>query len=401
MHIRQPIQQTDVAASAGAATAAVPDSRVDAARNQPGEHAAPAYRIDFALITQTGNLTRYLLMRPIVEQDRTIRARWYPIRTWVRGDWVRIFPGKLRIYARHLLDSWRFYVRPPADAAVIHAFETYRIYALLRRLLHRKVIIIQNPDGGLPGPVPGLRGWLRRLAIKETALFVPWSAFAAARIKHTYPDVPDDRFLILHPGIDLTRWRMHPQPSAHERFRILFVAGNLMLKGADTLLEAFETRLSDTCELNIATQTGYLPEEVKTRILSNPHIRLHLDLTPGSPELMQLYQEADVFISPTNSDTSSWVALEALASGVPVIICPQGGIPEIVIHEETGLHIPPRNPPAIADAVERLRADPEFCRKLGTQGREHIEAHYDARKNTRRLLELARALIDAQRAHKN
>ncbi len=394
--IRQPIQQTEVAASAPA-DAALSQGKADAPHQQSGARAKPAYRIDFALITLTGNLTRYLLMRPIVEQDPTVAARWYPIRTWIRGDWVQIFPGKLRIYARHQLDSWRLYVRKPADAVVMHAFETYTIYALLRRFVRRKALIIQNPDGGLKGPVPGPRGWLRRLAIEETALFVPWSNFAASKIKQAYPDLPDERFVILHPGIDLTRWQLRPQPPASERFRILFVAGNLMLKGADTLLDAFESSLSDTCELVIATQTVYLPEEVKARILSNPHIRLHLDLTPGSPELIRLYREADVFISPSNSDTSSWVALESLATGLPVIICPQGGIPEIVIHEKTGLHIPPKNPAAIADAVERLRADPAFCQKLGMQGRAHIEEHFDAHKNTGRLLHLIKTLIDAQR----
>ncbi|HLW00785.1 MAG TPA: glycosyltransferase family 4 protein [Ktedonobacterales bacterium] len=400
MSIRQPVQQSERSASVDAGTPARSQSQADAARTPSSGRSTPAYRIDFALITLTGNLTRYLLMRPIVEQDPTVSSRWYPIRTWIRGDWVQILPGKLRIYARHQLDSWRLYVRKPADAAVIHAFETYTIYALLRRLLHRKVLIIQNPDGGLKGPVPGPRGWLRQLAIEETALFVPWSDFAANRIKQAYPHLSDDRFVILHPGIDLTRWQMRPQPPTSERFRLLFVAGNLMLKGADTLLEAFETRLSDTCELTIATQTVYLPEEVKARILSNPHIRLHLDLQPGSPELMQLYREADVFILPSNSDTSSWVALESLATGLPVIICPQGGIPEIVIHEETGLHIPPKNPPAIADAVERLRANPEFCKKLGLQGRAHVEEHFDAHKNTEHLLNLIKTLIDAQRQRK-
>src|SRR5262245_61770859 len=63
-------------------------------------------RVDFALITLTGNLTRYQTVRPLVDAMREVSARWYPIRTWVAGDWTHIFPGLLRIRLRHLLDSW-------------------------------------------------------------------------------------------------------------------------------------------------------------------------------------------------------------------------------------------------------------------------------------------------------
>lgn len=395
MRIRQHIQNADAIQPSGAGNSVSAD--MAAARNQMIGHTKPVYRIDFALLTITGLLTRYRLTRPLVEQDPTIVSRWYPIRTWVSGDWVHILPGKLRIYARHLLDSWRFYVRSPADAAVIHAFETYYIYALLRRLLHRKVLIVQNPDDYLPGPLPGPRGWLRRLAIEETALFVPWSAFAASLIKDAYPDVPEARIVVLHPGIDLTCWHMRNEKPTSEKFHLLFVGGDLLRKGADTLLEAFESGLSNTCELDIATQSRYLPEDIKARILSNPHIRLHLDLAPGSAELMQLYQNSDVFVLPTNCDSSSLAALEALATGVPVVICPQRGIGEIVIHEKTGLLIPPRSPAAIIATVERLRADPDFCKQLSAQGRARVEEHFDAHKNTRRLLELTKTLIDAQR----
>ena len=45
-----------------------------------------AYRIDFALILLTGNVTRYLITRPLVEQDSEVVSRWYPIRTWYEED---------------------------------------------------------------------------------------------------------------------------------------------------------------------------------------------------------------------------------------------------------------------------------------------------------------------------
>jgi len=113
-----------------------------------------------------------------------------------------------------------------------------------------------------------------------------------------------------------------------ERFRLLFVASNPMLKGADTLLDAFDQELVETCTLDIATQSANLSDTFRQRLLATPHVRLHLDLQPNSEELKQLYAQCDAFVLPTNLDTSSWVAIEALATGIPVIIVPQGGIPK-------------------------------------------------------------------------
>jgi len=361
-----------------------------------GQESATArlYRIDFALIVLTGNITRYLQTRPIVERDPTVVARWYPIRTWFAEDPLRFLPGALRIRARHLLDSLPLYLRRPGAAVVIHAFETYYLYVLLHRLLRRKTIIVKNPDGGFPGSNNRWSRALRALAIERTSLFVPWSHAAAVRMREQYPGLPEDKVMVLHPGIDLTRWPLRTPVRPGSRFRLLFVGGDLMRKGADTLLDAYEQFLADTCELDIATQSGYLPAHMKSRIDTLRHVHLHVDLESGSLELRQLFRQSDAFVLPTNQDASPWVVIEAMASGVPVIVCPQGGIPDIVRDGETGLLIPPKDPVRLAEAVDRLRMSPELQERLIAQGRAHVEADFDAEKNTTHLLNTIKRMID-------
>jgi len=67
---------------------------------------------------------------------------------------------------------------------------------------------------------------------------------------------------------------------------------------------------------------------------------------------------------------------------------------------QTGLHIPPKDSSAIIEAVNRLRLDPALRARLSANGRAHIEARFDARKNTQQLMREVKMLIDARRAGK-
>jgi len=117
-------------------------------------------------------------------------------------------------------------------------------------------------------------------------------------------------------------------------------------------------------------------------------------------ELQALYRKSDCLVLPTNIDQSPWVVLEALAMGIPVIVTPIGGIPDMVQHERTGLLIPPRDPAALAAAVDRLRESQVLCAQLSAAGRAHIEEHFDASKNTQRLLNLLTDMVDQRRGLK-
>ena len=64
--------------------------------------------------------------------------------------------------------------------------------------------------------------------------------------------------------------------------------------------------------------------------------------------------------------------LQAQAMARPVVGTDVGGIPEVISHEETGLLVPPRDIRALAQAMGRLMADPDYRRGLGRRGREVV-----------------------------
>ncbi len=62
------------------------------------------------------------------------------------------------------------------------------------------------------------------------------------------------------------------------------------------------------------------------------------------------------------------VPLEAMACGVPVIATAVGGQKDSVVHGVTGVHVPPRDPTALARAMRQLLHDPERRREYGANG---------------------------------
>lgn len=72
--------------------------------------------------------------------------------------------------------------------------------------------------------------------------------------------------------------------------------------------------------------------------------------------------------------------MEAMASGLPVVTTPVNGIPELVQDGVTGLLVPPGRPDLLADALQRLFADPSVGAELARAARERVIAEFDIRR---------------------
>ncbi|MCD6519067.1 MAG: glycosyltransferase [Anaerolineae bacterium] len=91
------------------------------------------------------------------------------------------------------------------------------------------------------------------------------------------------------------------------------------------------------------------------------------------------------------------VIIEAMAAGLPVVAYNHGGPSEIILHQETGLLVPPRDVRSLAEAVGLLLGRPEWARALGRAGRRRVEQCYEIRALTRRLEEVFVQVIEAER----
>ncbi len=89
-------------------------------------------------------------------------------------------------------------------------------------------------------------------------------------------------------------------------------------------------------------------------------------------ELERLLAGAAVVACPSHREGFGVVCAEAMAFGRPVVASAVGGLLDLVRDGETGLLVPPRDPPALRAALDRLLADPELRRNLGQAARSHV-----------------------------
>jgi colanic acid/amylovoran biosynthesis glycosyltransferase len=112
-----------------------------------------------------------------------------------------------------------------------------------------------------------------------------------------------------------------------------------------------------------------------------------------SNAVAQLLARATLFVLPSvratsgDEDALPVSLVEAMACGVPVVTTPVGGIPELVEDGESGLLVPPDDPRALADAIERLLGDAALRTRLRAGGYE-ATADYDLSESVRRLRRL-------------
>lgn len=212
---------------------------------------------------------------------------------------------------------------------------------------------------------------------EATAIF-PWSNWFAQSLIQDY-GVSQDRLHVVPPGVDLQRWQM-PTRALDDTVHLLFVGGDFHRKGGDLLLDWATKTQKRNWELHLVTR-----DPVPT---SHPQIHVYNNLSSNDPQLIALYQKAHAFVLPTRADCYSIAGIEAMASGLPVLLGQSGGTGEIIRHGETGYLIPPGDQDMLTDHLEHLLSHPGKLQPMGQAARRDAEQRYDVNKNIQKVLDI-------------
>lgn len=112
----------------------------------------------------------------------------------------------------------------------------------------------------------------------------------------------------------------------------------------------------------------------------------------GRVEPHEVLAATDVLVFPSHLDGPGRSVFEAGARGIPSVVALRHRVEDVVVHGETGLIVPERDPAALADAIRSLADDPELRRRLGDAARARYRRQFDPEAIAGRMLELYHSL---------
>jgi glycosyltransferase involved in cell wall biosynthesis len=95
-------------------------------------------------------------------------------------------------------------------------------------------------------------------------------------------------------------------------------------------------------------------------------------------DVATIMQALDLLVINSSMEAFCLVALEAMASGTPILAASAGGIPELIEHGKNGWLLPRRDEPSLAAAILEVTVQPKLREQLAERGKQHVTAHFSA-----------------------
>jgi glycosyltransferase involved in cell wall biosynthesis len=233
---------------------------------------------------------------------------------------------------------------------------------------------------------------MQRRVIRRCDRVLTSSRETAREIERAFR-VSSDKIRMVYNGLDADFFR--PLDGETRRSNSLLFVGNTddSKKGILYLLQAL-TLLPQEVTLTVvdpgAPFKTYAPELVqKFRLASRVTFTGKV-----SPELLrQLYASSEAVVLPSLYEGFGLPAAESMACGTPVIGTRAGALAEVVGEDGAGILVPPRNPPALAQAILEVLRDPERRKKMGIAGRQRVEKLFTWERVAERTVEVYKELL--------
>jgi glycogen synthase len=267
------------------------------------------------------------------------------------------------------------------------------------------------------GNAYGLSAWMERTAIEDADAVVAVSQETRNDVLRHFSVAPE-RVHVIHNGIDLQQYRFDPGVDAllehgvdPDRPYVLFVGRITRQKGIIHLVNAIPS-IDPSLQVVLcagAPDTREIGDEMTERVAEISAGRADVtwirEMVPRA-HAIQLYSHAAVFCCPSVYEPFGIINLEAMACETAVVASAVGGIPEVVVPDETGLLVDleirtgtfnPANPARfsadLAAAINRVALDPGLGERFGQAGRRRVEDHFSWAAIARQTMDLYRSLV--------
>jgi glycosyltransferase involved in cell wall biosynthesis len=250
----------------------------------------------------------------------------------------------------------------------------------------------------------GLGRCLARLVLPRVDLIVCNSHHTHLSIRDCYPGTADKLVTIHNPVEKRIARRARPDVRATLKVtdkEVLIAHIGRMIPERDQL-----TLLQAVCELRKTFPT------VRLLMIGDGPVRAELEsnaatfglgdsitFTGNSSEIGDYIQAADIYVNPTLDEGFGIAVVEAMLSGIPVVLSDRGAHPELIIPDQTGFLYPGGNSHALASRLRLLLEDPDLIRQVGNAGRRHAQHRFSPQNYSTQYLEAIKAQAEFVRRH--
>lgn len=314
------------------------------------------------------------------------------------------------------------------DADVVHCHTWYTHFAgcLLKQLLGVPLILSTHSlEPRRPwkeeqlGSGYKVSTWLEKTAYENADGVIAVSTAMRQDVHEVY-GVPFEKIRVIYNGIDLNQYKPTPNLEVLAHYKIdpekpfvLFVGRITRQKGIIHLVNAIKY-LRPGLQVVLcagAPDTEEIGKEMEEKVeqaraATENEIIWIPEIVPKD-RIISLYSHAAVFVCPSVYEPFGIINLEAMACNTPVVASAVGGIPEVVVHNETGLLVPfqpmsannfePKNSEQfardLAAGVNSLFESPDRIKEMGVKARQRVEKHFSWSSIARQTLEFYEELV--------
>lgn len=234
--------------------------------------------------------------------------------------------------------------------------------------------------------------WITKYTLKKTSVLI--GDCEVVKNKANRMGFSENRIVIFPWGIDLNHFQpgknlqIRNQLAWNEKFVLLTLRSWEKLYGVEIVARAFVLASKSEPDLRlILLGKGSLEEEIKT-IFEEAGIkdRVYWGGVIGQQELPDYYHASDLYISASYSDGSSVSLMEALASGLPVLVSDIPGNKEWIDHDKNGWLFKTGSVKNLADSILEIFKNKDHLSHVGTEARKSAEKKANWEVNFQKLL---------------
>ena len=242
---------------------------------------------------------------------------------------------------------------------------------------------------------------ISRYRLKAGQICVPVSKAVGRSLEGA--GVNPSRIRLVYSGIDLSQIEDHQDVAliqtrykiAPERVVIGAVGNLLAVKGYEFLIRAvahIKTVIPSILCLIVGDGNRAYARTLYA-LVHELNVSDHVIFTGFCDDVYPLISVMDVFVLASTSEGFGIALLEAMAMNKPVVATSVGGIPEVVIHGQTGLLVKAKDSLALARTVSHLLANPEQAAAMGKRGRERVESCFSIKTEIAKFEDLYAELL--------